>query len=293
MWVAFSPNGKVLASAALDRTIKLWDVRTGKVTATLRGHTGPADSLCFSPDGKTLASASSDDNSIRIWDVQSGNNTSTLTARFGLFTCVAFSPDGKTLVSGGSDEQVRLWDTATYKQHLCVPTGAMLNPNSVCFTPDGGPLAAVNKLQTLTIWRRGGGKKWVAETGAGTPAIGRAFRPDCKAYAAGFGDQVKVWEVDSGKGLGTFKAPGNVTSLAYSPAGKLLAAGTYSKNGDDIIVWLVDAATGKEITRFKGHSKNKNVTCVAFSPDGKTLASSSVDGTIILWDLTGLKRPGK
>jgi WD40 repeat protein len=110
--MAFAPDGKTLASGSGDKTIKLWDIASGKNTATLKAGDG-ADkkirSVAFRPDGKTLASASLD-GSIQLWDVVSGKNTTTLSA-YSEFPCVAFSPDGKILASG-----VRLWDMPADKQ---------------------------------------------------------------------------------------------------------------------------------------------------------------------------------
>ena len=97
--VAFSTDGKTLASGSSDRTIKLWDVATGQNTATLTGHTNEVTSVAFSPDGKTLASGSLD-KTIKLWDVATRKNTATLNGHTDWVSSVAFSPDGKTLASG-------------------------------------------------------------------------------------------------------------------------------------------------------------------------------------------------
>jgi WD40 repeat protein len=107
--VAFSPDGKTLASGSLDGQIELWEVATGKLQATLKGHEDDVQSVAFSPDGKTLASASHD-GTVKLWDVASGKEQATLSGHHFWVWSVAFSPDGKTLASGSYDRTVKLWD---------------------------------------------------------------------------------------------------------------------------------------------------------------------------------------
>jgi WD40 repeat protein len=111
--VAFSPDGKTLASADFDGTIQVWDVATHRQLGdALSGHTGPVWSVAFSPDGKTLASANND-GTIRLWDVVSRQPLGDpLRGHTGLVWSVAFSPDGKTLASASSDRTIRLWDVS-------------------------------------------------------------------------------------------------------------------------------------------------------------------------------------
>jgi len=108
--VAFSPDGKVLASGSFDDTIKLWDVQTGRALQTLTGHSDNVNSVAFSPDGKVLASGSA---TIKLWDVQTGRVQQTLTGYSDIVNSVAFSPNGKVLASGSYDNTIKLWDVQT------------------------------------------------------------------------------------------------------------------------------------------------------------------------------------
>jgi WD40 repeat protein len=138
--LAFSPDGKVLASGSIDKTVRLWDIAGSKQLATLQGHVGRVYSVAFSPDGTIIASGS-DDKTIRLWDADSQKNVATLNGSSDRFSALAFSPDGKTIASGGEGNTASLWSVATGKTTL-VLHGHTSDICSVAFSPDGNMLAS-------------------------------------------------------------------------------------------------------------------------------------------------------
>jgi hypothetical protein len=151
--VTFSPDGKTLASASFDETIRLWDVASRQqLGAPLTSHTDRVMSVAFSPDGKTLASASFD-KTIRLWDVASRQQLGApLTGHTALVTSVAFSPDGKTLASASADKTIRLWDVASRQQLGASLTGDTDRVMSVALSPDGKTLASASADKTIRLW---------------------------------------------------------------------------------------------------------------------------------------------
>ncbi|MEH2385734.1 MAG: hypothetical protein V7K14_08075 [Nostoc sp.] len=273
--VAFSPDGKTLASGNDDKTIKLWDVKTGAQIRTLQGHSGLVYSVAFSPDGKILASGSSD-NTIKLWDVTTGAQIHTIQAHSDSLRSVAFSPDGKTLASGSSDNTIKLWDVKTGAQIRTLPHSQWVW--SVAFSPDGKTLASGSYDNTIKLWD--------VKTGAQIRTLPHshwvwsvAFSPDGKTLASGSQDNIiKLWDVTTGVQIHTIQAHSDlVTSVAFSPDGKTLASASYR----DIKLW--DVGTAREIYTLLGHSSY--VSSVAFSPDGQILASGSDDKTIKIWQL--------
>jgi len=277
--VAFSTDGKTIASGNRDNSVKLWDVARGEEIATLNGHSDPAMRVVFSPDGKTLASASAD-KTVKLWDVTTGQVINTLNGHNDVVDSVVFSPDGKTLASGSWDKTVKLWDVATGKA-IAILNGHSAMVFSVGFSPDGKTLASGSDDKSVKLWDVATGKAITTLNGHSAMVFSVGFSPDGKTLASGSGDKtIKLWDVTTGKAITTLNGHSDaIWSVVFSSDGKTLASGSGDKS-----VKLWDVATGKAITALNGHSDLVN--SVAFTPDGKMIASGSRDNSVKLWDVT-------
>ena len=278
--VSFSPDSKILASASLDGTVKLWDVNSGREIYTFKGHTKGIASISFSPDGKTLASASYD-KTIKLWDINSAKEIKTLKddTDINIISNVSFSPDGKTLASALEDKTVKLWDfnsgreIQTFKGHTDYV-------DRISFSPDGKTLASASRDTTVKLWDINSGREIQTLIGHTNFVNSVSFSPDGKTLAStSYDDTLKLWDINSGKEIKTLKGHTNfVNSVSFSPDGKTLASASR-----DTTVKLWDINSGREIQTLIGHTNFVN--SVSFSPDGKTLASASDDQTVKLWHI--------
>jgi WD40 repeat protein len=284
--VAFSPDGTRLVSSGWNpfnpahHEVKVWDAATGKEILSLKGHTQRVTSVCFSPEGKRLASASGDQ-TVKVWDAVTGQEILSLKGHTKAVDCVAFSPDGKRLVSSG-DVTVKVWDAQTGQLSLSLQghTGSV---PSVAFSPDGKRLASASYDKTVKVWDAATGQQTLTLKGHTDPVYSVCFSPDGKRLASRSLDQtVKVWDAATGQDTLSLKGhTGMVFSVAFSPDGKRLASAS-----DDQTVKVWDATAGQEAQTLQVHTGavSSAVHSVAFSPDGKRLASGSYDETVKVWD---------
>eukprot|EP00798_Chlamydomonas_sp_ICE-L_P010737 gene10737-17812_t len=245
------------------------------------------NSVTFAPDGKTMASASTD-NMVRTWDVATGKHMLIMKGHSKGVNSVAFDPDGKTLASGSEDQTVRTWDVATGKQVLVMGhtlEGHTLEGHtdvvsSVVFPPDGKTIASASLDKKVHVWDVATGKlrmKLIKGHSDGVKSV--AFSPDGKTIASASLDKtVCIWDVAKGKQIKTMKKHSDgVSSVAFSPDGMTIASASEDKT---VRVWNV--ATGNVLV-MKGHSAGVN--SAAFRSDGKTVASASCDKTVRVWNV--------
>jgi WD40 repeat protein/serine/threonine protein kinase len=296
--LAYSPNGKYLATAAGDPgyrqnprkvpgEVSLWDADTLQPAGTFTGHTGRADYVMFHRDGGRLISLGHDDR-VRVWDAASRRQLAAFPAALASFhgtASVALAPDGRALAVPVAEE-VRLLDLSTGQEigilprtsSLPVPDkrpGAARDIGHLEFSPDGTRLAVADHQSLVGVWDVKS-RRELYQVPGGPDAVG--FAPGGKLLATTDGDTIRLREAATGKELRSLRTPGSeVRALAWHPDGLSLASG-----GDDQTVRVWDAQTGFERRVFRGHTSA--ILSLAYRPDGAQLASGDQSGVLKVWD---------
>lgn len=317
--VAFSPDGRYAVSLGSDKTIKIWEVSSGREIRTLGGHeyqaklavfspdsryilsggagdfklreastgreiksfSGEAESFAFSPDGRYILLASNKINDVKLLEVSTGSITRTLQGHAGPVISVKFSPDGRYALSGSADRTARLWDVSTGRT-LRILGGHANAVFSIAFSPDGRYGVSGSPDQTVRLWdlSTGGNIKTLQGHEAGVISV--AFSPDGRyVFSASIDQVIKHWEVSTGREISSFPADFSfVSGVAFSPDGKYALSG--SDEGDHFkVIKLWDMKTGQPARRFQGYSSS--IKSAVFSPDGKQVLTGN-GNSLNLWD---------
>ncbi len=307
--VAYSPDGKLLATAGMDRTVKLRDPLNGSVLKDLPGITEPVRSIVFSPDCKSLLVVAG--KGIKLWDLATNRERAAMPPQSRMITCAAFSPDSSSIAVGGLGPNVSLWTPSDGKIATLTGKGGWVY--SLAFSPDGKSLASGGAFEgaaQLIVWNIASGEKHALKrrvdpgsssllppedlrtthflVGLGT-VFSVAFSPDGRLLGGGFGNSpdtghgefvARLWDVGTGQERATLTGHDQaVMSLSFSPDGKTLETA-----GLDATLRLWDVETARSKAVLRGHTSG--IVSSAFAPDGQTLATASLDRTVKLWDAT-------
>ncbi len=274
--VAFSPDGKILASGSFDGTVRLWEVPSGRLFHVLTGHTNSVHSVSFSPDGQTLASGGWE-STIRLWEPSSGRLNRTLTSPSGVVGSAIFSPDGRILAVGGGDGVVYLWNTTTWQVEDTL-TGHTHVIDFMAFSDNGSMLASASRDQTARVWNMHTRQHMRTFTEHSHEVFRVAFSPDGSMLASSSRDGViSLWDLDTGQLEGT--ASGQ--SMVFSPDGIALVIG-----GEGISFWKID--TQEHLGSIDDVGR---LMTIAYSPDGNLIAGGGLDNLAYLWGSTPPELP--
>jgi WD40 repeat protein len=302
--IAYSPGGDLLVSGGGDtmlfsrmlsdgdRTVRVWDVATGRELRSFKGHEKGVTSVAFSPDGKSVASGSQD-GTVRVWNLAGGQELAALEGYKGGIVSVFFSPDGRSLLTVDAGHQIRRREISGGYETLRIPLQGRVGkwPNgdfsNLSLSSDGLRIVSVDGIfvdRTVRLWDAATGREiptaWKREPGGHDQFLyAGLLSPDGRSLATrGGAGALQLWSVATGRKLLDFVGHEyDVSTMAFSPDGKILVSG-----GDDRTIRFWDVQTGKEIEKVQAHGAW--VDGVAFSPDSKSVATTGGDATVRLWD---------
>jgi RNA polymerase sigma factor (sigma-70 family) len=289
--IALAPDGRTLAAASRDQTVRIWNVVTGQELRRLPGHEGSLRYVAFWPDGTMVATIGNPPGVVHLWDAATGKELRQLQGNIQLGP-LAISPDGRFVAADNANHVIMLWEKDTGRLVHQFDTGEKkFFGGPIAFSPDSRTLASGGEVEMVRLWNLATGKEErrfdvkppLPKEKTGPPhdagmVRALAFSPDGRILASSaWRCPVRVWEVATHKEIRSLQVDGaGAFALAFSPNGKTLVSGGLGS----VRVWEV--ATGKEVRRFQ--APQGWVSGVAFADNGRTLVSS-IGSTIRLWEV--------
>lgn len=276
--LAFSPDGKILATGDDKGAVWLWEVGSGKELFNCKEHTDWLDALVFSPDGKILVSAS-EDQTIKLWDTSTGECLYTLQGHIDRICSIAFDPKSRILASASRDKTIKLWniDTGICQKSFFADTSIIF---TIDFSPNGKILASGGYDQTIKLWNVETGKCINTLQGHTDAILSIVFNLDSKILISSSRDQtIKLWDINTGRCISTLEGyTHRILSVVFSLNGLMFTG--YDRDGA-VKVWNVNG--NKCIQIF--HSLTEWVLSTALSVNGEKLATCSSDGIVKVWNI--------
>jgi WD40 repeat protein len=278
----FSPDGKLVAVATIDNTVRFLDSSTWAIIHELAGPNDFVSELVFSPDGRLLATGDYDNNVI-LWDTTTGKKVGDLGDMDGWLNSIVFSHDGSVLATGNDDGTVRIWDISDFK-----PVGELLKHpvwvHEMLFTSDGRTLATKTGDGKLRLWNLSSHKSRLLSENISMMTIS----PDgIRLAGLTFDGKLKLWKLPDAELEAEWSTHDDaVSTLVFSPDGQSIATGSYDET---VRFWLVPSGAS-----IRGPFKHSGaVTKLTFARDGRRLATASSDKTVRIWDVRASQPPGK
>ncbi|MDY3557968.1 WD40 repeat domain-containing protein [Gemmata sp. JC673] len=275
--LALTADGKTLVTCGEDRTVRVWDVPSGKALRSFQGHMTKAITVAVRGDGQQVASAS-EDGAVRVWDLNAADEHRALKDAKESLWAVAASPDGKWVAAAGADKSIRVYSMETGKLEATIDAGAAMT--ALVFL-DGNRLVASGGDKVVKVWDLAA-KKVLKELGGHTLAVLTvAASPDGKLVVSGSADaSVRGFAPDSGKEVWKWSSRKAAVAVAVRADGKRVAVGI-ADGGLSLLD--VSGPAARELSTLAAHTAG--TTCVAFSPDGNRLASVGGDGALRVWSV--------
>jgi WD40 repeat protein len=275
--VAVTTDGRRTVSASYDKTLKVWDLESGRALRTLDGHSDSVSGVAVTADGRAVSASS--DRTLKIWDLESGQELRTLKGHSASVNGVAVTADGKRAVSASSDRTLKVWDLQSGRE-LRSLEGHSDWVNGVVVTEDGKRAVSASYDKTLKVWDLETGRELRMMQGHAYVVSGVAMTGDGKrAVSASWDQTLKVWDPETGRELRTLAGhTGYATSVAVTGDGKRAVS---ASSDHTLKVW--DLESGQELRTLEAHSAS--VSGVAVTTDGQRVVSASNDNLLKVWDL--------